>query len=501
MTTKLISTAARLGVPVLALLLVGCGTGEEGRAAIAQESGGPAAASFSAPSGEAPDLAPVRALSEAFRSASGRALPAVVFIGVERDAPTEMSGGDTPFERFFRQPGAPEGRPLPPQIGSGSGFIVDPTGRIVTNNHVITGATRITVRLHDGREYSAEVLASDPSTDIALLSIDTEGQSLPTVPWGDSDALLVGDWVLALGNPLGLEFSVTSGIVSARGRQLTRGTAALESYIQTDAAINPGNSGGPLVDLAGNVVGINSAIYGGDRFVGYGFAVPSSLARRVIRDLLEFGFVRRPRLGVRVSDVTAVDAEAYDLEAVTGADVNSVEAGSPADRAGLRVGDVVVALEGEPVDNSNALITMLAQRNPGDRVVLSVLRYGEEEELTVTLGEFDRATANPQRASAESTVTSVVGIQVRRLTREMASQLGYDRDVGVVVANVRPYGPAARAGVRAGQAVLAVNGERVESTADYTRLSGSVEPGEVVSLRVIDSDLGETIINFRTATG
>ncbi|MDX1393576.1 MAG: Do family serine endopeptidase [Gemmatimonadota bacterium] len=494
---------ARIAAPALAFLIAACAGDEQPRSAVAQEAMDhetQEAPTYSAP--ESVDLAGVNELSAAFRAASGRALPAVVFIDVEREASVAQLPFTSPFERFFDLPGrgVPEGQ-LPPQLGSGSGFIIDAAGQIVTNHHVVDGATTIRVRLNDGREFAAEVVGSDAATDIAVLEIDAAGESLPTVPWGDSDRLLVGDWVLALGNPLGLEFTVTSGIVSARGRQLNGGSGALESYIQTDAAINPGNSGGPLIDLAGNVVGINSAIYGGQRFVGYGFAVPSALAQRVIRDLVEYGFVRRPRLGVRVSDVTAVDAEAYGLATVTGADVNSVDPDSPAEDAGLEIGDVITSLDGEDVANSNALITALAQHDPGDEVTLTVFRDGAEREIEVRLGEFERPAESGLPVSHEESVENVTGIQVRPLTSRIAAQIGYEGDEGeLVVANVQPYSPAARAGVRTGQVLLAVNRQPVRTPAEYERALSDVEPGSVVSLRVIDPEIGETIINFRTAT-
>jgi len=297
------------------------------------------------------DTAIASALSNAFRAAADRALPAVVQVTVERG--TQVAGRTVPLPDMFRYFfGLPEGGPdqqipLPPQQSTGSGFIFDQQGHIVTNNHVVADAERVRVRLVDGREYAAEVVGTDPSTDVALLKVRAGNEErLPVLAFADSDSLRVGDWVLALGNPLGLDFSVTAGIVSARGRQITGRTGALEAFIQTDAAVNPGNSGGPLVDLLGRVVGVNTAIVGGPRFVGYGFAVPINLARRVVSDLLEYGYVRRPRVGVSVSDVTAVDAEAYGLDRIAGAQVKTVEAGSPADRAGIEVGDVVVALDG-----------------------------------------------------------------------------------------------------------------------------------------------------------
>ena len=326
------------------------------------------------------------ALSAAFRRAAQAVLPSVVFVSVEREP---QSGIRTvpipePFRQFFecRQPDAE----LPPERNAGSGFTLDSGGHIITNHHVVAEASRITVRLLDGREWEAEMVGSDPTTDVAVIRLENVPADLPVAEFGDSDAIQVGDWVLALGNPLGLDFTVTAGIVSALGRQLRGSATALESYIQTDAAINPGNSGGPLIDLRGRVVGINSAITGGNRFVGYGFAVPSNLARRVVDDLMKYGYVKRPRIGVQISDVTAVDAEVYGLDRVTGAEINAVEKGSPADEAGLEIGDVVLALDGAEIGNANELATALAQRNPGDEVTLTVFRDGRRRRLGTGTG-------------------------------------------------------------------------------------------------------------------
>lgn len=443
------------------------------------------------------DTAAANALSAAFRTAAHRVLPAVVYVSVEEDG-----GGvrtvpiPEPFRRFFE---FPEPRyELPPQRGSGSGFIFDPQGLIITNNHVVADASRITVRLLDGREFDAEIVGSDPTTDVAVIKLKGDVTDLPTVDLGNSDSVRVGDWVLALGNPLGLDFTVTAGIVSAKGRQLSARETALESYIQTDAAINPGNSGGPLIDLQGRVIGINSAISGGSRFVGYGFAVPSSLARRVIDDLIEYGYVRRPRLGIRISSVTAVDAEAYKLEKVAGAEVNTVDEDSPADRAGLEVGDVIVALDGEPIDKASDLTTALAEQQPGDRVTLTIIRDGKRRDLTATLGEFPHENASRRRTGSRETAEEVLGFSVEPLTPAIADRFDYDDDGGVVISSVAPYSSAAAAGIRPGQLVLKVNDVRVKTLSHFRRVAGAVKPGDVVSIRLLDPDLGETIINFRT---
>ncbi len=438
-------------------------------------------------------------LSSAFRNAAQAVLPSVVYVSVEREPRSQAMTAPIPeaFRQFFefRQPNAE----LPPERNTGSGFTFDSEGRIITNHHVVADASRITVRLLDGREMDAEIVGSDATTDIAVIKINNAPNDLPVAQFGDSDALQVGDWVLALGNPLGLDFTVTAGIVSAQGRRLSGNATALESFIQTDAAINPGNSGGPLIDLQGRVIGINSAITGGSRFVGYGFAVPSALAMRVVDDLLEYGYVRRPRIGAQVSDVTAVDAEAYGLDEVSGAEINSVDDDSPAGRAGLEIGDVVVALDGEEVENANDLTTALAERDPGDEVTLTVVRDGRRRNISVELGEFPRAEEGDNTTPVRSDdAAQLLGFSVEPLTRAIANRLDLDVEDGVIINEVRRYSPAASAGIRPGQVVVRINGRELDSMSDFRAVAREIDPGEVVSVRLIDRELGETIVNYRT---
>ena len=459
--------------------------------------------------GETPaviDTAQAAELSNAFRGAAQQALPAVVYVGVERQARLSQQSGQMQipeqFRRFFGDVD-PEMMPQP-QEGNGSGFIIDERGHIMTNAHVVADASNVMVRLVDGREYDAEVVGADRNSDVAVLRITPgEGEELPVVTFGDSDGLRVGDWVLALGNPLGLDFSVTAGIVSAKGRGLPGGRLnpmQLESYIQTDAAINPGNSGGPLVDLLGRVVGVNTAIYGGgSRFVGYGFAVPVGIARKAAQDLLEYGYVRRPRIGVSVQTVNAVDAEVYRLPEVRGAEVSTVEEGAPASRAGIRVGDVIVAVDGEPIQDSPDLTANLARRQPGEEVALTLYRDGRRQDIEVTLGEFEQAeTPEPRRAESDRP-EETLGFSVAPLTPQLASQLGHGRNVdGPVVEAVMPGSPAAQSGVGPGLVILQINGESVSSVEDVQRIGRTIQPGDIISLRVLTRDLGETIINYRT---
>jgi serine protease Do len=461
---------------------------------VAAQAGPPTPPAASAP----PDTTAALALSSAFRSASARTLPAVVFIAVEQTVPTarqdQLELIPEQFRDLFRLPPSQQ----PPRTGRGSGFIIDAQGHILTNTHVVADASRLTVRLLDGREYVAHVVGYDISTDIAVIKVEPRaGEALPVAPLGNSDALRVGDWVMALGNPLGLDFTVTAGIVSAQGRAISGG---LESFIQTDAVINPGNSGGPLIDLSGRVIGINSAIFGSDRFVGYGFAVPVNLARRVTNDLLEYGYMRRPQLGAVVERVTAVEAEIYGLPEVRGAHISGVTPAGPGARAGLRPGDVVLSLDGEPISNDTHLIASLAQLRPGQRIALGVHRGGRQQTITVELGEFDRP---PQRAPAAPETTldrpeQVLGFSVRDVRPEDAGRAGYRGEGGAAVRDVVPYGAAHEAQIQPSMIVVAINGQRVRDAEHLRDIARRITPGAAVSLTLHDPELNERVVNYRT---
>jgi serine protease Do len=443
------------------------------------------------------DTTTALALSGAFRAAAERALPSVVFIAVEQTLPQarqdQLDMIPEQFREFFR---LPPGQNRPRQ-GTGSGFIIDGQGHILTNTHVVADASRLTVRLLDGREYSARVVGTDVSTDIAVIRIDArDGESFPVVPLGESEAVRVGDWVLALGNPLGLDFTVTAGIVSAKGRQMA---GNLESFIQTDAVINPGNSGGPLIDLFGRVIGVNSAIFGSDRFVGYGFAVPINLARRVADDLIEHGYLRRPLLGAAIASITAVDAEVYNLPAVRGALISGVTPGGPAAGAGLAPGDVVLSLNGNEIRDDTHLITSLAELQPGQRVTLSVRRDGRVRDVDVVLGEFARP---PQQAVTPAEPADapeqVLGFTVRDLTPADAERVGFRGEGGVMVNQVQQFGAAAQRGINRGTIILGINGVRVSSAQQVRQIAGRIEAGAAVSLLLHDPEFGETVVNYRT---
>jgi serine protease Do len=436
-------------------------------------------------------VAPAVDLSQAFINIAEAVTPAVVRIEVERPTRGGAAGAgpDDLFRRFFNLPeGQEPPQPPPSQIGGGSGFIISSDGYILTNDHVVSGATRLTVSLQDRRQYNAEVVGTDPTTDVAVIRI--QERNLPTLSLGRSEDVRVGEWVLAVGNPgfgggSSLDYTVTAGIISAIGRPLrllqnelmrqgsTTANYAIEDFIQTDAVINPGNSGGPLVNVRGQVIGINSAIASPTGFFqGYGFAVPMDLARRVMEDLIEYGQVRRPLLGVSMTDVALEDAEYLGLPRAAGALVSQVTEGSGAEAAGIRTDDVIVGVDGEAVERSAQLQTRIAQKRPGERVRIQLYRDRNPMEVDVRLGEAPLAPIQPQ-PRAEPTTDERLGIQI-----------GSDDEGRVVIRGVTPNGAASRRDVRAGARILAINETGVSTPAEARALLADLEPGEVVSLRL-----------------
>jgi serine protease Do len=407
----------------------------------------------------------------------------------------------TPFEGFFDFGNGTQRMRPQPTHASGSGFIFRPDGYILTNNHVVDGADKVRVILQDKQELTARVVGRDPNTDVAVLKVDAG--NLPVAALGDSDPLQVGDWVVALGYPLDLGATVTAGIISAKGRAIgilgpDKGAKnPVEHYIQTDAAINPGNSGGPLVDLSGRVVGINSAIASPTGYWnGYGFAVPIDLARRVAEDLMRFGEVHRPRLGLGIKDVAPADAQVYHLPNAAGAVVTQITRPSPAADAGVQLGDVVVSVNGAPVTSSGDLLEQVARHAPGETVKLGIIRYGRSVTADVALGRFDSAGPSGDRTSRSDDRAGIgrLGFAVQQLTTDIADQLGVRRGSGVVVSDVDPSGSAGRAGLRPGMIIEKMDGQPVRSLADVEARARAV--GKAVSLQVRAQDGMETIINF-----
>src|SRR5216117_781230 len=442
-----------------------------------------------APALSAPALKSAGDFQDAFVAVAEHVKPSVVFIRsqhVERaDDNQRLPPG---FQDFF-----PNLRRRPQvEQGSGSGFIVSADGFILTNNHVVAGADKVTVRLYDKREFTAKVVGTDPNTDVAVIKIDARG--LPGVAFGNSDSARVGEWVLAIGNPLGeaFAFTVTAGIVSAKGRLLAglqQTRYAIQDFIQTDAAINPGNSGGPLVNIRGQVIGINSAIASETGFyAGYGFAIPMNLARTVMDQLVKTGRVER--------------ADAVGLKQISGVVVDSYTSDdSPARKAGMQPGDVIVAVDGQPVDNTPQLQQRVAFKKPGETVEVTVLRQGgEKKTLTVRLarapGEADSevASASSKSKSDASSKEEMLGISVEPLTQDDARDVRLrsvlERGGGLVVADVSPDGPAFQRLQSSDDPggpdiIIAVNGVPTRTRAAFREALKKVKPGDVVTLQVL----------------
>ena len=459
--------------------------------------------------GDAPtriDTTTAYRLSAAFRGAAEQALPAVVRVSVTTTPRAVANRQRSPLERILPGfPGFDDEAQQPPRggRGTGSGFVFDARGYIMTNNHVVEGADRVLVTMVDGREYNAQVIGTDPNTDVAVIKIEPgRGERLVPVDFGSSDDLHVGDWVIALGNPLNLQFTVTAGIVSAKGRNLNilandQGTG-LESFIQTDAVINPGNSGGPMVDLTGKVVGINSAIESSTGFwAGNGFAIPIDLARKVASDIMEFGHVRRPRLGVEVGPITAADAEVYRLPSVAGAEITSVQPGEAADRAGIQMGDVVVALNGEPIRSQAEFMEELARQRAGDKVRIGLIRFGQKLDRQVTLGEFETTPTRVAQPADRPRTQQLLGFSAEMLTPEIARQLESGLRSGVVVTGVDQLS-SAFGNVFRGDIIRKINHREVNTLSDLEQVAESLKPGSTVT--IIARGAGRTydrIINYR----
>jgi serine protease Do len=381
-------------------------------------------------------------------------------------------GEDGPFnefsKRFSPNPGQLRQRSL------GSEVIIESDGFILTNNHVVDNAEKITVKLSNDREFAAEVVGRDPKTDITLLKINTQAP-LPVARLGDSDRLEVGEWVAAIGNPFGLDNTVTEGIVCAKGRHI--GDGPYEDFIQTDASINPGNSGGPLINMSGEIVGINTAIFsqtGGN--IGIGFAIPINLVKEILPQLKSKGKVTRGWLGVAIQKVTPDIAESMGLDKPKGALVSQIVEGSPADRAGVKVGDLIVEYNGKEIRDANELPILVARTTPQEQVRVKVLRDKKETSFTVTIRELKEqeivASANEKKES--------LGLTVQGVAPQLAESLGLDRPRGVVVTSVKPGSAGDEAGLQRSDVILEIDRKPIKGLSDYRRAIADVKQGKAI---------------------
>jgi serine protease Do len=446
----------------------------------------------------------LKAISDNFTAVAKAVTPSVVAITVttsgkssgNRDVPQDY------WHRFF----GPDAEPQPTQ-GYGSGVILTPDGYIATNNHVVEDAAAdgIEVVMNERARYKAKLIGTDPSTDLAVIKI--EGKDLPAAALGNSDNVQVGEWVLAIGNPLQLTSTVTAGIVSAIGRsiRIIEDSYGIEDFIQTDAAINPGNSGGALVNMSGEVVGINAAIATtNQRYQGYGFAVPVNLLKVVAGDLIKYGEVKRGYIGVQIKSVDQTMANAIGLKEAKGVLVDKLVKDGAGEEAGLKEGDVILTIDGKEVNAANELQTYVATHHPGDKVVLKVFRDGQSLEKSVTLRQRQdqkRSVAASDQSQKDDAPESVsektasfegLGMTVRALTAREKESLGLDR--GVVVSDVRPYSEAFNRLIRQNQIILDADRKEVTSPAQFKKIVASHKPGDSLLLRVRLDETNTTFV-------
>ena len=442
--------------------------------------------------------APVRMVPESFSQLAEMAGPAVVNI---RTVKTIKGGGrvfrhfrspfdkDDPmqdfFEKFFGQDQQRDFK----QRSLGSGFVIDKDGFIVTNNHVVEGADQIKVIFANEKEFDAEVVGRDPNTDLALIRIKSTEQ-LPIITLGDSDTLKVGEWVVAIGSPFGLERTVTAGIVSAKGRVI--GSGPYDDFIQTDASINPGNSGGPLINMKGEVVGINTAIIASG--AGIGFAIPINLARGIIEQLKDSGEVTRGWLGVAIQDLSSELAEYYGLKDRTGVLVTDVFPGDPADRAGIKAQDIILEVDGKPVKTTRDLTGLVAGLKVGGSNNIVVFRDGKEKTFRVRITKRDDDKVASRRTQNDS--EDELGIRVENITPEMKRQFNISEAVGVIVSGVKPGGTGAQAGVMVGDIIKEVNHTSIKTVSDYRDSLKLVKKGGAVQMFIKRVNAGFLVIKM-----
>jgi serine protease Do len=437
-------------------------------------------------------------LSTAIIQVAKRTIPAVAHIEVTEKQevvnPLLPFEGDPFFKRFFNIPKMPKKfkRELK---GLGTGMILDPQGHILTNHHVAGGATKIEVLLSNGERYPAKLIGSDPKTDLAVIKISAT-QSLPHVTFGDSDKVEVGQWVVAIGHPRGLDQTVTQGIISAKHRQGITDPSSYQDFLQTDAAINPGNSGGPLLNLRGEVIGVNAAIAsqsGG--FEGIGFTIPSNMALHVAKALIAHGKVERGWLGVSIQDLTPELAKSLHVEALKGAVVAEVVKGGPAEKAGLRKDDIIVAYRGKEIPDSGMLRNEVADTPIGQEAKVTVLRKGQKEELNVRVGSLEEATK-----ILAASVNERLGAEVRPLTSQESERYGLDANKGVAIESVDKKGPLGQAGFEVGDVILGINNEPIEGVDSFVQLISSLKPNQKITLLALDhrsGNMGDVQVTIR----
>jgi serine protease Do len=420
-----------------------------------------------------------------FVAISEKVGPAVVKIDAERKQAVSgfFSDEGDPFQdfwdRFFGQqrPRQPREQPV---IAQGTGFYISPDGYILTNNHIVERAEKVTVNTVEGKTYDAKIIGTDPLTDLALLKIDAKER--PFVELGDSAAMKVGEWVLAIGNPYGLDHTVTAGIISAKGREIDpTDRTSFQDFIQTDAAINRGNSGGPLINMKGEVIGITSNIFtptGGN--IGIGFAIPSNMAKKVVVQLKEKGRVSRGKLGVTVQNITDGMKKQFKLPSNEGAIVATVDPGSPAEKAGLKQYDVITEINGQPVKNMTDLRLKITDIAPGKKAVMKVIRNGKEMTITATVEELEPQPEQGQAVSQDKNI----GMNLQALTSALARRYGLRTTEGLVITDVTPYSEADRRGLQPGMIILEVNRQKVTSVKQFEDILKKTESGDEILLLV-----------------
>ncbi len=448
------------------------------------------------------DLTILERTSKAFTRIAKKVNPAVVFIQVEKTIKTGQGGypfgfndpfdlfNDDFFRRFFGHRFPDRGPRAYKQMGLGSGFIISQDGYILTNNHVVGDADKITVRLNDGREFKAKTIGTDPNSDVALIKIDGS-KNLPVLPLGDSDALEVGEWVMAIGNPFGLSHTLTVGVVSAKGRNSV-GINDYEDFIQTDAAINPGNSGGPLINMKGEAIGINTAIYsrsGG--YMGIGFAIPINMVKIIKKQLIKTGRVTRGYLGVTIQDLTEALRKSFGIEEKQGVLIADVAEDSPAEKAGIKRGDLVIEFNGKKVKEVGQFRNMVSLTSPGTEAEIVVIRNGKEKHITVKLDDLNKSKT---AMVSQSDIVDKLGFRVQDITKNLAQRFGYGKIEGVMISEVIPGSPAYLAGLRRGFLILEVERVPVRNSKEFLREVKKAMKSKRILFLVQDGDYTRYVI-------